>query len=780
VTTRFRDLRFKYKLTAAMTVSSTLALLLAGGMLFFYEVVDTNRQIEADAVSLAERVGSNAVEAVAFGDSAAALETLGALRLKPEVVEAALYGGDEGNLLLAAYRRDGSDHAPLPLPGLQGLRRQGMRLRVDREIQHRGAAVGSLVLEADLSAMRPRLERYAAVLGLILVASALAAALVASRLQGSVARPVERLTQAVRDVTSAGDYSMRVPRTGEGELGTLSDGFNSMLAQIQGRDAALRASRDELERRVEQRVAELRRETAVRQGAARALHESEEQYRLLFESNPHPMWVYDRETLRFLAVNQAALRHFGYTRDELFGMTIEDLRPAEELPRLRERLKTNDLEHRVETDRSSPTWRHRRRDGTTIDVEVSACPIDFKGRPARLVLAHDVTRRKALEVQLAQAQKMESVGRLAGGVAHDFNNILNVIMGYSELVTAKLPPGATRDRLGQIHRAAERATSLTRQLLAFSRKQVLAPKVLSLDTLVNDLGGMLRRLIGEDVELRIVGAAGLGQVEADPTQLEQILLNLAVNARDAMPDGGRLVIETANVDLDEAYARLHEEVRPGRYVMLAVADSGRGMDRETLARAFEPFFTTKEQGKGTGLGLATVYGIVRQSEGHISAHSEPGQGSTFKIYLPRIDDPGDDEAATSKAAAATARGTVLLVEDEGSLRELAAEMLEMMGYSVLAAGGGAEALALAGQHRGRIDLLLTDVVMPGMTGRELAERLEVVRPETRVMFMSGYTDDALGRRGLLSAGTLLLQKPFTLSKLAAMLREALTPAHETV
>jgi hypothetical protein len=556
----------------------------------------------------------------------------------------------------------------------------------------------------------------------------------------------------------------------------------AVVAERGAVQATLRRAHDELDRRVTERTQELlrltetlRAEIAERNRAEEAIRQSEASFRLLFANNPQPMWVYDLETLQFLEVNEATVAHYGYSRDEFLRMRITNIRPPEELPRLLEDLARErpDLQH-------AGPWKHRRRDGGIIDVEIASHTLEFSGRLAALVVAADITERREAEETLRtrdehirQLQKLEAVGQLAGGVAHDFNNLLTVITGRSQLLLdSPILAAPIRNNIEQIRKTAERAAALTRQLLAFSRKQILAPKVLSLNTVVPDLTAMLKRLIGEDIDLVFHSGSGLGRVKADPGQLEQVIMNLVVNARDAMPEGGRITVETANVELSELYARQHVGVQAGPYVMLAVSDTGIGMDPATQAKIFEPFFTTKASGKGTGLGLSTVYGIVKQSGGNVWVYSEPSNGTTFKIYLPRVEDPEQvAEPAPGRPGGGTE--TVLLVEDEDELRMLAREILEGYGYTIFEGGQPAEALLVAERHTGPIDLLVTDVVMPEMSGRALAERLRPLRPEMKVLYMSGYTDNAIVHHGRLDPGTPFIQKPFTPEALAQRVREVL-------
>jgi PAS domain S-box-containing protein len=468
---------------------------------------------------------------------------------------------------------------------------------------------------------------------------------------------------------------------------------------------------------------------------------------------------------RFLAVNPAFERMTGLKAQDILGRTVREVMPGTE-------------RHWIETYgkvalTGEPASFENYHAGLRKHFEVTA----FRPAPNQFAcLFADITERKVLEAQLQQAQKMESIGRLAGGVAHDFNNLLTVINGYSQLLLAKLSAGdPMRANLEEIHKAGERAAGLTRQLLAFSRKQVLEPRVLDLNRVVEDMRPMLRRVVGEDMEMRVELHAKAGRVRADPHQLEQVVLNLVVNARDAMPDGGKLLIETAGVEWDENYVRSCPEARAGRHVMLAVSDNGVGMDEETRRQIFEPFFTTKETGQGTGLGLSMVQGIVAQSGGHINVYSEPGQGTTFKIYLPALDETGAEAGKPEDVPALGGKETVLVVEDQAEVRNYAAAVLHAYGYHVTTAENGGEALLIGERDGERIDLLLTDVVMPNVSGRELATRLEKMQPGIKVLFMSGYTDNVIAHHGVLEEGAEFLQKPFSPEQLAGKVRAVLGP-----
>lgn len=714
----------------------------------------------------------------------------------------------------------------------------------------------TLVIEASREAAMAETTNFLkrmSVLGVVILLFALVGALWLSR---RLTQPILTLTGAAERV-AAGDYALelRLPARDD-ELGRLAEEFDVMVARVR---------------------------------------EVVGHYQRLFESVPVPLWIVDRETLRFLAVNDAAVKHYGYSREEFSAMTAVDIRPPEDVPRMR-----REVEEAEDQLALRGGWRHFKKDGTLIDVETRAHSIEFDGRSARIVVINDVTERlraaaavrqsqerymrliqeapngvnlatldgrflavnpafvemlgfdsesellarnardgyanpddrdalitrlqergrirrdevqlrrkdgslivaqfsgrlvtdfetgeqyveamledvteqRRIERQFHQAQKMDAVGQLAGGVAHDFNNLLTVIMSYSDILLLEMPAhGVHRQEMEAIRHAAESAATLTRQLLVFSRQQVVQPAVMRLNDLIAGTGKMLDRLIGEHIELATALDPQAGSVRVDAGQIEQVIVNLAINARDAMPDGGKLLIESKNVEFGEDCSDGTAVYPPGRYVTLVVSDTGIGMTAEIQARIFEPFFSTKPPGKGTGLGLATVYGIVKQSGGHISVYSEPGKGTSFKIYFPRIDGvPESVEASASTEPLPRGSETVLVVEDEAAVRDIVCRVLERQGYRVLPATDGATALDLLSRQADPVHLLVTDVVLPGVGGRILADQIVQLRPRCKVLFVSGYTDDAIVHHGVLFAGVQFLQKPFTPDVLAVKVRHVL-------
>ena len=530
-----------------------------------------------------------------------------------------------------------------------------------------------------------------------------------------VARPVTELGRAVR-ATSERPTLEPVPVSGPAEVTALGEDINGLIA-------------------------------AVNHGLAER-ERAEQNYRLLFTGSPLPMWIHDLGTRRMLDVNDAALEQYSYTREEFLALDMGA----------------------IETD----PGRHRTHDGRRFDVRCIEHDITFGGRAARVVLAEDVGERARLEGQLRQAQRMEAIGRLAGGVAHDFNNLLTAIIGYSDLLLTRTPPGAPhRMEAEEIKKAGERAVALTRQLLSFARGQAVRPVAMSLNETIAGIGPMLRRVIRADVEIVTALSSEAGHIRADRGQIEQVIVNLAVNAGDAMPDGGTLTIASSSVVLDESYFRMHPAGPggPGRYTLLEVQDTGVGIDEETLAHVFEPFFTTKDSESGTGLGLATVYGIVKQSGGFVWAYSEPGRGSTFKVYLPTIAAAVESGAERAPQALVQAAGrTVLLVEDDATVRTVVRRMLEKHGFAILEAAEGDVALALSDARApGSLDLLVTDTVLPGPGGTSLAERIRRRHPALRTVIMSGYSESLATGDVPLEPGTEFIAKPFGPADLNAKL-----------
>jgi PAS domain S-box-containing protein len=741
-----------------------------------HEARRASEDMKRQFLPLARIVGANSVGAVAFDDSEAAGEILAALAIEEDVVAARLYTADGAPF--ATYTRAGAASPELPEASeAAGSRFAAGQLVVFEPILHDSERIGTLFMQIDTGKRASRLNRALRVLGLSALAATGLALLLSGRLLRKVSRPVLELAEAVRRVSERRDYSIRVQPGGPTELRELTVGFNEMLSQIQQRDTALRAARDDLEERVAERVRELAREVSERRRAEAESGLRAERLQLLgaaLESTADAVAITDRGRV-IEWVNRSFCSLMGYSPEELTGASAlmfrserkEDLAVYGEMASAAE---------------AGEVWggevAAKRRDGELCVLGQTITPVqDAAGEVSHYVaVMRDISKQKRLEQQLRQAQKMEAIGRLSGGVAHDFNNILNVIIGFGELLLKKLPPDEGLRRYGrEILKAGERAARLTRQLLAFSRQQILQPRVVDLNAIISDMQRMLARLIGEDIEVVTTLEPALGQVEVDPGQVEQVVMNLVVNARDAMPRGGTLEIETTNVDVTEADARRFDyPVTPGAYVRLRLSDTGTGMDEATLAHVFEPFFTTKPVDSGTGLGLATVYGIVKQSKGYVWVESQEGVGTSFSVLLPRVTSPAKAAAVADHAEVdPMGRETVLLVEDDPAARELWRETLELLGYRVVVSSNGVEALRAAGECAGRIDVLLSDVVMPKMGGRELAARLREQLPDVAVIFMSGYTTDTVVRQGISEGGGPFLQKPFTAHELARKIRDTL-------
>jgi PAS domain S-box-containing protein len=745
----YMDLSIRHKLQTIVMATSAVALLVASVAFTLYDRSTFLRAKTQDLSAAAKMVGSNSTAALSFGDARSAGEILSALQAKQNVTNACIY--DKDGKVFASYSRDAAhnDFSPPPAQSLSTAI-VGNNMVLFQPITLNGKSIGTIFMEADLIDLDARLARFLEIDFLVLLASLAVAFLLSSRLQRVISGPIRELADTALSVSSRENYSIRATKRGDDEIGLLFDQFNGMLDRIQQRDTELQEVHTELENRVIERTSYLN---------------------ALIENNPLAILVLDSEQ-KVQLCNPAFEILFQCVHQEAIGKSVVELFPKEKmLPEA-----NADSEATPNRILVSLTTRRARKDGSYVDVELHLVPLTVHGRVlGSLGIYQDVTERGMLEKQLRMAQKMEAVGRLSGGIAHDFNNLLGVILGYIQLIKRNLVSGnSLYEYAEEVEKASQRAVALTRQLLAFSRQQVLDPVVLNLNTLVADMEKMLPRLIGEDIDLNLILDPAIGQVKADPGQLEQVLMNLAVNARDAMPDGGKLSIQTADAEIDAAFAREHPGSVPGNYVMLAVTDTGTGMDSETQAQIFEPFYTTKGRDKGTGLGLATVYGVVKQSNGFINVESEKGKGSLFTIYLPRVEQRVIAPTKSSPEPMSI-RGseTILLVEDAEPLRMLAQLFLKENGYRVLTAADGSEAQQVAAQISGPIHLLLTDVVMPGINGRVLAERLAPSHPAMKVLYMSGYTDSFIAGHGVLEPGTHLLHKPFTEEVLVRKVRELL-------
>jgi signal transduction histidine kinase/ActR/RegA family two-component response regulator/HAMP domain-containing protein len=714
----------RQKVALLIGVASVIALLLAGGAVVLYEVTTFRPRADRDARTQADLIRANSIAALQFKDREAAAENLATLRTRPEILSASLFGSD--GALVARYAAPGAPPAPTEL-------RAGVRFLPDRlvlidRMEVDGQLVGWLTLQYDIPPLWRRLPQYGIMAAVVLLALGTASVLLLGMLGRSVSAPLLALAGTARTISETGEYRLRVP-TGQGaEIGALTDAFNRMVATVAEQQGALR------------------------QGEARL--------RLALEAAKMETWIVDLPR----------------GRDPSFAGLLDRVHPDDRdavAERMRSALASHAgfaVEFRAAGAEAEERWTALR--GQVFRDEASDA--------VRLIgVAQDVTEQRRIEQQLIQSQRMEAIGNLAGGVAHDFNNLLTGIIGYLGFVKRRLPPDAeVHQDLAEVERAARRAAALTSQLLSYARRQMVVPTSVDLNATVAALTPMVRRLVGEDIEVTVELAEPLAPTRVDPGQLEQVVLNLVANARDSMPSGGALRLRTRETALTEEAARLHPEARPGSYVALDVEDTGVGMTPEVQAHIFEPFFTTKPPGAGTGLGLAMCYGIVKQSDGHIMVESEPGQGSRFTVLLPQDGARAHAPGAAAAPELPSGRETILLVEDDETVRGVTLRMLQELGYFVVSAGSAAEGRARARETSERIDLLLTDVVMPGGSGRELAEDLTAAHAGLAVLFMSGYTPDVVLRQGVVQENVAFLAKPFTAPALAEALRHTLASRSE--
>jgi PAS domain S-box-containing protein len=713
----FRDLPLTRKLTLVMVVVSGTTLIAGTALVTGYQAFTLRDHAVRDEAARAEMIGVSVRAAIDFADARTATETLATLESRSEILAAAIYLPD--GTVFASFERPGSGAVRFPSVEQESSRFESGTLEVFHTIRDQSGVAGVVYVRRDMNPLYQQLVAAGGIVAVIVALLLLVAVWLSARLQRVVTDPIMRLAAAAHAVTRRQDYGVRVEKTVEDEIGRLTDAFNEMLDAVQARDSAIAAS--------------------------------EERFRQLVEHASDGIFITNQDGV-CLDVNSSGARMLGGERLDFPGVPLRQVVAQEHHEELQSAQGIVNGGGTVLRE-----WQFVRRDGTKLSGEISSRLLP-DGRVLGIV--RDVTERRRLEQDLMQAQKLEVLGRLAGGVAHDFNNVLTAIMGFSELLRAHTPGDDEYPR--QITAAAQRGASLTRQLLGYARRQAAQPVIMDLGDGVERVRDLLKRLLGEDLELVHERGEDLWSVRMDPTQLEQVLINLAVNARDAMPLGGSLTVETRNIELPSAGSRAPESLAPGEYVLLAVSDTGEGIPSTILPHIFEPFYTTKGVGKGTGLGLANCYGIVKQSGGEIVAESHPGEGATFRIFLPRAagtPEPGVEVRGPTTVA--HRHGTVLVVEDDEPIRRLVVRSLTQAGFRVLESADGEQALKASREYAGEIDVVVTDIVMPRMGGTELVERLRAERPDVRVLFTSGYAEEFFSRRGELDPGVELLAKPYT-------------------
>lgn len=799
------DLSIRGKLTVIVMTSTCFALLLAVVALGFFEALNIRSQLRDDALTTARIIANNCTAVLSFEDPKAAAEVLAALRADQHLGAAVIYNAK--GKPLACYQREGWTLPFSAAPAAEYANDIPHGIEVAQFVLLGGKPVGAVVLQLDDGEFRERLQRSIWTGVVVLLIAAVTGYLLTLRLQRSLVAPVQELAGAARTVAAGKHYSLRVVRRNADELGDLVQGFNEMLSQIEQRERALQEAQSELEHRVAERTRELfaanqklfaevtnhkrareesdafrdrlqaanedlQQEAQVRAAVQEKLQASEERFSKAFKTSPVPKAILSRNTRMFVDVNDRFVALADTARLKLIGSTLFSV-PIWTAPETQAR-----VEQLLADGQSFRNWECKivGPDGKPCAAILSAESFVLGQEQCVLLVTEDVSERANLEGQLRQSQKMEAVGQMAAGVAHDFNNLLTVVQGYTQLLLAMQTPGSMgREALEKIISATQRAAHLTGQLLTFSRKRVAEPRAVDLNKVVTNVTGMLRPLLGENIRFNIRVAAAVPAIMADAAMIEQVIVNLAVNARDAMPKGGDLVLSTFVTDIDESYVKLNRQASAGKFVCLQVSDAGMGMDTGTLERIFEPFFTTKGVGKGAGLGLATVYGIVKQHRGWIEVNSQIGVGTTFKVFLPAVHSTAHHtELLENPVLIRGGAETILVVEDEASLRELVTKVLRNYGYRVVEAAHGKEALRLWQGMAPKPALVLTDMMMPeGMTGWELAQRIRQEVPDMKVLFTSGYSPEIFGTDVQLDVNSNFLPKPYNPKLLARTVRSCL-------
>jgi PAS domain S-box-containing protein len=759
-----KNVSIPWKLKTVILCTTTVALIVTCAALFTFERVAFQASLEQNLSTLAQVIGDNCSASVVFGQADKAKELLSALEAEVQIEAACIY--EETGEVFESYERPGTTQRTPALRPADGFHWEEQYLLfvgplIDKKTNQRA---GTICLLANFSAMRQRFRLYAQVIGGVLLVSFVVAYLLSGPLQRIISKPILDLARTARSISVQKDYSVRAEKQGNDEIGAFTDAFNLMLTQIEQQDQALRLAKEGLEERVADRTRELR--------------ELQRQNELILNSAGEGIYGLDLAG-RMTFVNPTAAQMIGSTVEELVGQDEHSVvrhSNSEGVPHLQEGCPIC-ADFKLGHPYTSADEILRRKSGATFHATYIRTPLVAEGQlVGAVVVFRDISERLQLENQLRQAQKMEAVGKLSAGIAHDFNNILTIIQGYTSMALTAGPSSLyVRETLSEVLTASERAATLIRQLLAFSRKQIMQPKVVDLNQLIQHFVNMLGRLIGENIRLKVSYAANLPPIWADAVNLEQVIMNLVVNARDAMPEYGQLVISTGVLEIDEHNAQQHLEASPGRFVWFSVADSGCGIDPSIQEHLFEPFFTTKDVGKGTGMGLAMVYGTVKQHKGWIEVTSRKDQGSTFKVFLPATQTATRElpDEALDPTGSLEGNETILVVEDEKGILELVRRVLQERGYNILTAQNSTEAIDIWKQHSEKIDMLLTDVVMPGgMSGRTLGEQLSAEKPGLKVIYSSGYSLQVLGTGLNLEDGLNFLPKPYQPQRLIETVRSA--------
>jgi PAS domain S-box-containing protein len=725
------------KLVLMMMVVCTVTTILAALVFIVDEWLIVRDRMTSNLTAIAHVIGENCTGSLAFDDAEDAVEVLGSLMAISSIENAAVYKSDGS--LFAVYHRDSdsNDVTRVDPGGTEGHSFDVDGITIRNTIVLEGTPIGIVVVRSDLSDLWAFIERGLAVIALFILLSFAIAFFVANRLQRMISTPISTLAETVKNVSESQDLSQRAQKHSDDEIGQLTDTFNNMLSEIERSDAALR--------------------------------ESELRFRGLIDNAADAIFLFTT-TGDVMVANQCACDSLGYTIQQLLRLNVRDFMKVEsEIDGGFDEIWNPKLFHHAQT----VNVLHQRSDGSTFPVEVRLGILQLDGNESVLALVRDMSDRQQLEAQLIEAQKLEAVGQLAGGIAHDFNNILQAIIGYSEIILNSTADKTVHELLDEVIGSANRATVLIRQLLAFSRKQMLELENIDLNDTVDDMAKMLRRVIGENIALTIKTYTDLPLVKADQGQMEQILMNLCVNARDAMPTGGTIDIKLNEIELDDQFCSEHAWARPGKYVQLSIRDTGTGMDASTLKHVFEPFFTTKRSDQGTGLGLATVYGIIRQHRGFVDVYSELGHGTVFRIYFPIVAGEKQMQVAQKVAAPQNGSETILLAEDDGTIRKLAKLILESAGYKIIAAEDGEIALDLFSQKKEEIHMLMLDIVMPNKGGIEVFKDIRDQGATLPVLFSSGYSFDNIDDDIFSNGEQSIIQKPYARAALLTKIREVL-------